>query len=586
MHKKTKIVCTIGPASDSVETLQELMKAGMNVCRLNMSHGTREEQQARIDNINRARMAVDDSIAIMLDTKGPEIRIRDFENGKIDLAYGDKFIITTRDVLGDESIVSVSYQGLPQDVKPGDMILIDDGLVELEVETIEGGTDIHCIARNYGSLSNRKGVNLPHSNVQLPPLTDNDIEDLKFGIKNNIDVVAASFIRKASDVLEIRRVLEENGGDDIWIISKIESQEGVDNMDEIIEASDGVMVARGDLGVEIESRLMPMVQKEMIKKCNQAAKPVITATQMLDSMTRNPRPTRAEVTDVANAILDGSDAVMLSGETAAGKYPVESVRTMSSICVTTENSEEFRRIMDLRDDWIENSTVNSISKSTVGIARQLSAKAILSATSSGATARQVSKFRPSISIIAATFDEKVKRKMSMVWGIRPIMAEEYNNTDKVIDSSIMSALDAGYIDEGDLIVITAGIPVSVAGSTNLIQVHTVGSILAKGLGIGKFGVAGKICTGVTPDDFEGKFEKGDVLVAPMTSKELMPFVQEATGIIVEEGGLTSHAAIVALNLGIPAIVGVDNVMDLLEDGVTVTVDPMTGIVYKGKAKVL
>ncbi|MFS8540524.1 MAG: pyruvate kinase [Tissierellales bacterium] len=585
--KKTKIVCTIGPASESEEVLKQLMLNGLNVARLNFSHGTHEEHKKRIDTIKKLREELDLPIAIMLDTKGPEIRIKTFKNGEVTLQTGDIFTLTTRDVEGDETIVSVTYEGLPKDVSKGTRILIDDGLVELEVIEIVNGTDIRCTVLNGGTIKDRKGVNVPNVPINLPAVTEKDIEDIKFGIENDVDFIAASFIRKAEDVLQIRKILEDNGGEDIEIISKIENQQGVDNIDEIIEASDGIMVARGDLGVEIEAEKIPILQKQIIKKCNLAGKPVITATQMLDSMIRNPRPTRAEVTDVANAILDGTDAVMLSGETASGKYPIESVKTMYNIALNTESSSQYLETLQSKrtlDNHI--STTNAISKATCTTAEDLKASAIITATSSGYTSKAVSKFRPQSPIIAATTSEKVMRKLALIWGVYPVLSKKSENTDEVIDMSIHSAMMKGYVKEGDLIVITAGIPVGVSGTTNLIKVHTIGKILLKGTGVVKKSAIGTVCIASNLEELKDKFKTGQILVCEYTDKDIVEFMEKASAIIVEQGGLTSHAAIVGLNLGKPTIVGAEGATKVLKDGDIVTVDAVTGLVYEGEAKVL
>ncbi|WP_425538113.1 pyruvate kinase [Microaceticoccus formicicus] len=586
MDKKTKIVCTIGPASDSVEMLKNLMNAGMNVCRLNFSHGSHEEHEVRINNIKKAREELGVPVAIMLDTKGPEIRLKNFSTGEVNLKLGDKFTLTTREVDGNQDIVSITYEGLPKDVKIGDRILIDDGLVELEVIEVADGTDIVCMAKNYGVIKDKKGVNVPSVSINLPAMTPRDVSDIQFGIKHGVDFIAASFIRKAEDVLDIRKVLEENNGANVGIIAKIENEEGVENLEEIIQASDGIMVARGDLGVEIRTETMPIVQKKIIRLTNMASKPVITATQMLDSMIRNPRPTRAEVTDVANAILDGTDAIMLSGETAAGKYPLEAVHTMHDIALTTEESKEFLDSVNARKDWVINTTTNSISRSSCYIAEQLGAAAILTATATGGTPKHIAKFRPHAPIIAATYTEEVMRSLSLVWGVFPVLSKKTELTDEVIESSIHSALNAGYVKEGNLIVITAGIPVAVGGTTNLIKVHTVGDIVAKGLGIGKRSVSGSVCIGSTREEIQSKFEDGMILVARSTDKDLVEYIERCKAIVVEEGGLTSHAAIVALHFGKPAIVGVKDATNVLEDGETITVDPIAGLIYRGEARVL
>ena len=584
--KKTKIVCTIGPASESPEVLEQLVRNGMNVARLNFSHGSHEEHLEKIKTIKRLRRKLNVPLGLMLDTKGPEIRIGRFEEKEYFLKPDDIFTITTRDVIGNKDIVSVSYEGLPNDVEKGSIISVDDGLIQLEVMEIKDGTDIVCRVQNNGVISNNKGVNLPGRVTNLPAITPKDVDDIKFGIENGIDMIAASFIRKKEDIYDIRKVLEDHGGEDILILSKIESQEGVDNIDEIIEASDGIMVARGDLGVEIRTELIPLVQKEVIRKCNKAAKPVITATQMLDSMQRNPRPTRAETTDVANAIIDGTDCVMLSGETAAGKYPVEAVKTMRDICITTELSDDFEENIYQTEIDRKITTTNAISKSTCTIANQLDAKAIITCTSSGNTAKAVSKFRPKTNIIACTIDEKVARRLSVSWGVYPIIVEKAHETDELIERAIVGALKENYVQEGDLTVLTAGIPLGVSGTSNLIKVHVIGDIIANGTGVGNKSVSAKVVVGSTKEELEEKFEDGDIIVAKYTDKDINEFMERSSGVIAENGGLTSHTAVVSIHFGIPAILGVKNVTNLLSDGDIVTIDPLGGIIYKGEAKVL
>ncbi|MDU4447984.1 MAG: pyruvate kinase [Anaerococcus vaginalis] len=584
--KKTKIVCTIGPASQSPEVLEQLIKNGMNVARLNFSHGSHEEHLEKIKTIKRIRRKLNVPLGLMLDTKGPEIRIGKFEEKEYFLKPDDIFTLTTRNIVGNKDIVSVSYEGLPQDVEKGSIISVDDGLIQLEVIEIKDGTEIVCRVQNNGVISNNKGVNLPGRVTNLPSITPKDVDDIKFGIENGIDMIAASFVRKKEDIYDIRKVLEDHGGEDILIISKIESQEGVDNADEIIEASDGIMVARGDLGVEIRTELIPLVQKEIIRKCNKAAKPVITATQMLDSMQRNPRPTRAETTDVANAIIDGTDCVMLSGETAAGKYPVEAVKTMRDICITTKLSDDFEENIYQTEIDRKITTTNAISKSTCTIASQLRAKAIITCTASGNTAKAVSKFRPRTNIIACTIDEKVARRLSVSWGVYPIIVDTAHETDELIERAIVGALKENYVQEGDLTVLTAGIPLGVSGTSNLIKVHVIGDIIANGTGVGNKSVSAKVVVGSTKEELEGKFEDGDIIVAKYTDKDINEFMERSSGVIAENGGLTSHTAVVAIHFGIPAILGVKNITNLLEDGDTITLDPLGGIIYKGEAKVL
>ena len=462
--KKTKIVCTLGPVSENEETLRELIKNGLNVCRLNFSHGSHEEHKGRMDLVKKLREELNMPTAILLDTKGPEIRTGKFDAPEVLLEEGQTFTITMKDVMGNKEMCTVSYKGLANDVKTGDTILIDDGLVGLTVKEVNGD-DIVCEVQNSGIVKNHKGVNVPGVKVNLPAITEKDRCDIEFGIEQGIDFIAASFVRKVSDVLAIREILEENNATHIKIISKIENQEGVDNLDEIIEVSDGIMVARGDLGVEIPTEEIPVVQKLMIKKCNEAGKPVITATQMLDSMIRNPRPTRAEVTDVANAIYDGTDAIMLSGETAAGKYPVEAVKTMATIAKRAEETMRNRRTKINKSKNV----TDAISYATCTTAMDLDARAILSSTASGHTARMVSKFRPDCPIIATTSDESVRRQLSLTWGVLPVMRNKSANTDQVIVNSIEAAKTAEYVNENDIVVITAG----GSETTNLIKVETV-----------------------------------------------------------------------------------------------------------------
>jgi pyruvate kinase len=472
--KKTKIVCTIGPVSETEEMLKHLISAGMNVARLNFSHGDYAEHGARISRIKRVREELGLPVAILLDTKGPEIRTGDFKSQEVFLKEGQEFTLTTRDILGDHSICSISYKGLPDDVKSGDIILIDDGLVELEVQEVVNGEDIRCTVLNNGVVKKHKGINVPGIRINMPPITEKDKADIEFGIQSGIDFIAASFVRTAEDVMAIREVLKQNQAEHIQIISKIENREGINNINDIIGISDGIMVARGDLGVEVPAEELPLIQKEIIRKCNKVGKPVITATQMLDSMIRNPRPTRAEVTDIANAILDGTDAIMLSGETAAGKYPLESVETMSQIARKTEEAIDYVKLLLDRNRETEATVTDAISHATCNIAMSLDASAILTATSSGHTARMVSKFRPKQPIIATTTDERVRRRLCLSWGVYSVLLHSVESTDDLIDKSVSKSLEHGRVKEGDLVVITAGIPVGVGGTTNLIKAHVVG----------------------------------------------------------------------------------------------------------------
>ena len=581
--KKTKIVCTLGPASQSEEVLIKLIENGLNVCRFNFSHGSHEEHKERMDMVKKVREELKKPVAILLDTKGPEIRTGNFADPEVFLEEGSKFTITMSDVVGTKEICTVSYKGLADDVVKGDLILIDDGLVGLRVEEVNG-EDIHCVVENSGIVKNHKGVNVPGVKINLPALTPKDISDIEFGITQDIDFIAASFVRKASDVLAIREVLENNNATDIKIISKIENQEGVDNLEEILQVSDGLMVARGDLGVEIPTEEMPIVQKEMIKKCNELGKPVITATQMLDSMIRNPRPTRAEVTDVANAIYDGTDAIMLSGETAAGKYPVEAVKTMATIAKRIEETLDYDNI--LRSKGLNNTNVtDAISYATCTTAKSLNASGIVTSTSSGHTARMVSKFRPNTPIIAATPNEKTSRQLSLSWGVYTVNCQQAGNTDDLIDNSIEASKNEGFIHDGELVVITAGVPTGVSGTTNLIKVHVVSEEICQGIGIGRTTVEGKVRF-VKSGEVCESFNEGDILVTSMTDKEMNPYIEKASAIITEDGGMTSHAAIVGINLGKPVIVSATNILSSVEDGEIITVDTTRGAVYRGSSRVL
>ncbi|MDD4583818.1 MAG: pyruvate kinase [Eubacteriales bacterium] len=578
--KKTKIVCTLGPASETGEVFKQLVSNGLNVVRLNFSHGSYEEHGKRIDMIKKVREEMSLPIGILLDTKGPEIRTRAFSSPEVKLEEGQLFTLTNRDIIGDETICSVSYKGLPKDVKPGDTILIDDGLVALEVLEVKYGSDILCTVKNSGTVKDHKGINVPSVHINLPGITQKDREDIEFGIRKGIDFIAVSFVRRASDVLAIRETLEENNGGNIRIISKIENREGMDHLDEIIAVSDGVMVARGDLGVEIPAEEIPLAQKSIIKKCNKVGKPVITATQMLDSMIRNPRPTRAEVTDVANAIFDGTDAIMLSGETAAGKYPVESVKTMSLIAKSTESAIDYHKQLHNSAVEKEASITDAISHATCNIAMDLGASAIITATSSGYTARMVSKFRPAQPIVAATSNEEIRRRLSLSWGVYSILNPSSGSTDDIVKNSVAQALNYGYIRPGELVVITAGVPVGVAGTTNLIKAHIVGEVLVTGTGIGEKSVTGTARI-IRENSDSIVFNEGDILVAQKTGEELLPLMYKAGAIITEVGGSTSHAALTGLAIKRTTVIGAKGALNKLNDGDKITVDGASGQVYKG-----
>lgn len=585
--RRTKIVCTIGPASESVETLVNLMEAGMNVARLNFSHGDYEEHGARIKNIREAAEKTGKTIAILLDTKGPEIRTGNFKEGQAELIQGNTVYVSMNEVEGTAERFSITYPGLIDDVHVGSRILLDDGLIELEVKEIDqANKELKTVALNSGLIKNKKGVNVPNVSVNLPGITDKDANDIKFGIEQEVDFIAASFVRRPSDILEIRELLEQHNATHIQLIPKIENQEGVDNIDSILEVSDGLMVARGDLGVEIPAEDVPLVQKMLIQKCNTVGKPVITATQMLDSMQRNPRPTRAEASDVANAIFDGTDAIMLSGETAAGSYPVESVRTMNNIAEKTETALDHQSILKNRSQLVDMTITDAISQSVTHTAMNLSVSAIVTPTESGHTARMISKYRPKAPIVAITHDERVNRQLSLVWGVNAVSGKKANTTDEMLDNAIELGLSKNLLKRGDRVVITAGVPVGETGATNIMKVHIIGDVIAKGQGIGKRSAYGRAVIVKNAEDALNKVQPGDIIVTYGTDRDMMPAIEKSAGIVTLEGGLTSHAGVVGLSLGIPVVVGVEDAFELITDGEDITIDSTKGDIYKGHAGVL
>lgn len=579
--KKTKIVCTLGPASDTTEILTELINAGMNVARFNFSHGSHEEHLERFNKLKAAREETGKLVAILLDTKGPEIRTHEIENNQAELIQGTTVRIAMNEIMGNAEKFSVSYPELINDVELDTKILIDDGLIELNVTAIDHeNQEIVTEVLNSGTIKTKKGINVPNTQLNLPGITEKDEADIRFGAKQGIDFVAASFVRRASDVMEIRAVLEDEGYHNVKIISKIENEEGVSNIDEILAVSDGIMVARGDLGVEIPTEDVPIVQKQIIKKCNQAGKPVITATQMLDSMQRNPRPTRAEAGDVANAIFDGTDAVMLSGETAAGDYPVEAVKTMASICSRTEDALVGQDAFALKaydnDDLTE-----AIGQSVGHTARNLGIKTIVAATSSGHTANMIAKYRPQAHILAATFDEKSARTLALTWGVEPYVIEKPVSTDEMLDSATALSQEKGYAKEGDLIIITAGVPVGEAGTTNIMKIQLIGTQLVKGQGVGSGNFIGKAVLAEDAKTANEQAVVGSVLVVKSTDKDYTPAIEKAGAIIVEQGGITSHAAVIGLEKGIPVIVNAGDALNRIKNNELITVDARRGVVYRG-----
>ena len=583
LTKKTKIVCTMGPATESDDVLRELIKSGMNVARFNFSHGSHQYHRKNIERVRAISNELNIPVAILLDTKGPEVRTGVLKDGKkVTLVAGDSVIVTTDDnVEGTAERFSLDYKELPSEVEKGSIILIDDGLIGLEVDHVEG-TDMHCKIVNGGELGEHKGVNIPNVNISLPSVTAQDRADIMFGCELGIDAISASFIRDGGAVDEIRKICVEMGTPHVYIFSKIESALGVQNFDEILEHSDGIMVARGDLGVEIPAEDVPLIQKELISKCNSVAKPVITATQMLESMVNNPRPTRAEASDVANAIFDGTDAIMLSGETASGDYPVEAVETMARIAVRTEKSLPYAEIYISRGALANQVTTEAISHATVQIAQELSAAAIVTSSEKGYTARMVSKYRPKAAIVAVSQHPATIRRMQLYWGVVPVPGNASCGTDEMVENAVEGALESGAVNPGDLIVITAGVPLGMSGTTNMIRVHVVGDVLLRGIGLGQKAATGKVCVVNSAADLE-RFKAGDIMVVKSIHEEIAARASEAAAIVAEEGGLTSPAAIVGISFGMPVLVGVEGATMHLPEGMLITVDPVRGQVYHGKA---
>lgn len=578
--KKTKIVATIGPASWDEATLRELFAAGVNVCRLNFSHGDYKSHKQTMDRIKKVREEMNLPIALMLDTKGPEIRTVTFKGGEATLQEGASFALYAEEREGDEAGVAVTYGELYKDVAPGQMILMDDGLLALEVEAIEG-TTIHTKVLNGGLIKDHKGINVPGASIQLPALTEKDVADIRFGIEEGVDFIAASFIRKKDDLLAIRDVLESYGGEGVKVIAKIENKEGIENMDAIASFADGIMVARGDMGVEIETERVPLVQKQLIERAIDEGIPVITATQMLDSMMRNPRPTRAEVGDVANAIIDGTSAVMLSGETAGGKYPLEAVKTMAKVCAVTEAALDYEHILNKSAKFRRNTT-NVIVRHAVEMAEELSADAIVIATSTGFSSRNLAKFRPEMDTFAVTDDDRVLRQMSLQWGVTGVKGktrgrEIFEHTAKVVKR-------AGYIKEGDLIVMVAGIPQGVAGSTNVVKVHQVASTLHKGVGIVGGHKTARVRIVTDDGAFMRDFTDGDIIVAKSYDKFLAPYLARCGGFISEEEGLTSPSAIAGLSVSKPTIVGCAGITSGVKPGDVITMNADTGEIFLGNVR--
>lgn len=586
MKRKTKIICTLGPATDDPEILRQLMLNGMNCARINFSHGEHKDHLVRINAVKKMRDELNLPIAILLDTKGPEIRTGNFEDGKVLLESGQTFILTPKDIVGDQTKTSITYKDLANDVSVGTKIMVDDGLIEMEVTSIDG-EDVVCKIINGGIVSNHKGINVPGVVLGMEYMSQKDIDDIKFGIEQDFDFIAASFVRSAFDVLEIKRVLEQNGGENIQIISKIENRQGVDNVEAILKVSDGIMIARGDMGVEISFDELPSIQKKLIKQCYSAGKKVITATQMLESITHNPRPTRAEISDVANAVYDGTSAVMLSGETAVGEHPVLALKTMAQICIKTEEDIDYIKRFENMQHRKMTSVSNAISHSSCTTAHDIGAAAIITVTQSGYTSRQISSYRPNCPIISGTVNKKIWRQLNLSWGVTPILTEFKDTSDELFEHAVKRSVEeTNLVSKGDAVVLTGGSPIGISGTTNILKVQLVGDILATGHSISSRSICGKVCVAASNNDALKKFEDGDILVINSTSNAIISILKRASAIITESAGSTSHAAIVGMTLEIPVLVGVKDATKILKHGTTVTIDGNRGQVYSGVAKIV
>ena len=583
--RKTKIICTLGPSTDKGDVLRDLIANGMNVARFNFSHGSYEEHGGRLAKLKALREELGKPVAALLDTKGPEIRLKEFKNGVEMLEAGQTFTLTTREVEGTKEICSITYKDLPQDVHEGGTIMLDDGLIKLAIKSVTD-TDIVCEVLNSGKIKTKKGVNVPGVHLSMPYLSQRDRDDIIFGVQQGFDFIAASFVRTAQDVYDIRNLLNEYDSN-IRIIAKIENREGVNNIDSILAAADAVMVARGDLGVEIDFTELPGIQKSIIDRSFSFGKPIVTATQMLDSMIVNPRPTRAEISDVANAIYDGTSAIMLSGETAAGAYPVDALKTMSAIAERTEQ-ENHARFVPLAENTGKISVSDATAHAACLTAKDVNAAAIVTVSESGNTARLLSKYRPKQPIIACVMDEQVQRQLSLSWGITSLLMGPAHSTDELIEMSTALAEKNGYLHNGELAVVTAGVPVGVSGTTNMIKIHMVGNCLATGVGVGRgktdlVSASGKACVCRTLEEVKAKFRPGMVLVVPSTTNEMLGYVRDAAALVVEEPGLNSHAAIVGNSLLKPTIVGAAGACSHIRDGLDIAVDCAHGSVQRLQA---
>ncbi|MGC8713050.1 MAG: pyruvate kinase [Leptodesmis sp.] len=574
-QRRTKIVATIGPATSSPEVLRDLIEAGATTLRLNFSHGTHDDHQRSIRLIRQTSFELNQPVGILQDLQGPKIRLGRFADGSIVLKKGDRFILTSHQMIGNQAMSSVTYEPLADEVPEGAVILLDDGRVEMRVEEVKRSAgELHCQVMVGGVLSNNKGVNFPGVYLSIKALTDKDKKDLTFGLDQGVDWVALSFVRNPQDVLEIKELISA-AGKQVPVIVKIEKHEAIQEMEAILSISDGVMIARGDLGVELPAEDVPILQKRLITTANRIGIPVITATQMLDSMVHSPRPTRAEVSDVANAILDGTDAVMLSNETAVGKFPIEAVKTMAQIALRIEQEPDKRTIEDSG-----RSIPNAISQAVGRIAEQLDAAAIMTLTKTGATARNVSKFRPQKPILAVTPHVDVARQLQLVWGVKPLLVLDLPSTGQTFQAAVNVAQEKDLLKEGDLVVMTAGTLQGVSGSTDLIKVEVVTAIRGRGIGIGQGLVSGRARIVHTASD-ASNFPAGEILVATSTTADMVDAIRKAAGIITEDGSLTSHAAVIGLRLSVPVIVGIKNATSAIRDGEIITLDIPRGLIYAG-----
>ena len=582
LERKVKIVCTMGPACWDEETISELVRSGMNVARLNFSHGDHDSHTKTINNVLKVEETLRRPVATLLDTKGPEIRTGMLEgHQKVMLEAGNGFSLLLAPAVGNSVGVYVDYPGLYKEISVGQEIFIDDGSILLLAESLDSNS-VRCRVMVGGELGEKKGVNVPGADLSVPTLTEKDISDIRWGIEHSVDYIAVSFVRTKEDILGVRKILEEHSGE-AKIIAKIETRQSVENIDEILAIVDGIMVARGDLGVEMPTEDVPMVQKEIIEKCRSQGKPAIVATQMLDSMIRNPKPTRAEASDVANAVIDGADAVMLSGETAGGRYPVGSVKMMHKILMRTEeNLSEWQRTPKIFFNCGE--IADAVSRAARDISETVCATAILSLTRSGATARMVSKYRPDCPIIAMTPSFSTWRELALVWGVYPLICPFTTDVEESVSNSLSIVQEEGLIKGGDNVVFTSGIPLGVPGSTNLVQVYTVGKIIGKGLSLIKKKTRGVVCKAETPEEANQKITQGSILVVRKTDRDYIPAMERASGVVSEEDGFSCHTAVASLNMGLPGIVGVSGIFDLVEDGTLITLDGVRGVVYLGRSR--